>query len=57
MMRDFFIEIFSDYSRIIVFLHVVSSALLIGSLFVMRFIVQPVEVDVTDIKIKFTTFY
>ena len=53
-MRDFFIEIFSDYSRIIVFLHVVSSALLIGSLFVMRFIVQPVEVDVTDIKIKFT---
>ncbi len=54
-MRDFFIEIFSDFSRAIVFLHVTSAALLIGSLFVMRFIVQPVEVDVPDIKIKFTS--
>jgi uncharacterized membrane protein len=55
MMRDFFIEMFSDFSRIIVFLHVTSAALLIGSLFVMRFIIQPVEVDVPDIKIKFTS--
>lgn len=54
-MRDFFIEVFNNYSRIIIFLHVVSSALLIGSLFVMRFIIQPVEVDVSDIKIKFGT--
>ena len=54
-MRDFFIEMFSDFSRIIVFLHVTSAALLIGSLFVMRFIIQPVEVDVPDIKIKFTS--
>lgn len=55
MMRDFFIGMFSDFSRIIVFLHVTSAALLIGSLFVMRFIIQPVEVDVPDIKIKFTS--
>jgi len=52
-MRDFFIEMFSDFSRIIVFLHVTSAALLIGSLFVMRFVIQPVEVDVIDIKVKF----
>lgn len=52
-MRDFFIEVFGDFSRVIVFLHIVSAALLIGSLFVMRFIIQPVEVDVPDIKIKF----
>ena len=54
-MRDFFIEVFSDHSRMIVFLHVASAALLIGSLFIMRFVVQPVEVDVPDIKIKFNT--
>ena len=52
-MRDFFIEMFSDFSRIIIFLHVTSAALLIGSLFVMRFVIQPVEVDVIDIKVKF----
>ena len=54
-MRDFFIEIFGDFGRIIVFLHVISSALLIGSMFVMRFVIQPVEVDVPDDKIKFNS--
>jgi uncharacterized membrane protein len=55
MMRDFFIEIFGDFGRIIVFLHVISSALLIGSMFVMRFVIQPVEVYVPDEKIKFNS--
>jgi len=54
-MRDLIIDIFGDFSRIIIFLHVVSAALLIGSMFVMRFIIQPVEVDVPDVKIKFTS--
>lgn len=54
-MRDFFIEIFGDFSRIIIFLHVISSALLIGSMFVMRFVIQPVEEDVADEKIKFSS--
>ena len=54
-MRDFFIEIFGDFSRIIVFLHVISSALLIGSMFVMRFVIQPVEEDVPDEKIKYSS--
>lgn len=52
-MREFFIHMFSDYSRIIVFLHIISSCLLIGSMFVMRFVIQPVEVDIEDEKIKF----
>ena len=52
-MRDFFIEVFSNYSRIIVFLHVVSAALLIGSLFAMRFLLRPIEVDAPDVKVKF----
>lgn len=54
-MRDFFVEIFGDFSRIIVFLHIVSSSLLIGSMFVMRFVIQPVEVDVPDERIKFNS--
>lgn len=54
-MRDFFIEAFSHFDRLIIFLHVASSALLIGSLFVMRFIIQPVEVEVPDIKIKYSS--
>lgn len=54
-MRDFFIDIFGDFSRIIIFLHVISASLLIGSMFVMRFVIQPVEEDVPDEKIKFTT--
>ena len=52
-MRDSIIEIFGDFSRIIIFLHVISASLLIGSMFVMRFVIQPVEVDVPDDKIKF----
>jgi len=54
-MRDFFIEIFGDFSRIIVFLHIISASLLIGSMFVMRFVIQPVEEDITDEKIKFNS--
>ena len=54
-MRDVFVEMFSDFSRIIVFLHVTSAALLIGSLFVMRFVIQPVEEDVPDEKIKYSS--
>ncbi len=54
-MRDFFIEVFNDYGRWFIFLHVISSALLIGSLFVLRFIIQPVEVEVPDIKIKYSS--
>ena len=54
-MRDLITEIFSDFSRIIVFLHIISAAILIGSMFVMRFVIQPVEVDIPDVKIKFTS--
>ena len=52
-MRDFFIENFSDYSRVIIFLHVISAALLIGSMFMMRFVIHPVQKEVSDIKIRF----
>lgn len=49
-MRDFFIEIFGDFGRIIIFLHILSACLLIGSMFVLRFVIQPVEADILDNK-------
>lgn len=52
-MRDFFIEIFGDFGRIIIFLHILSACLLIGSMFVLRFVIQPVEADILDNKVKF----
>jgi len=52
-MRDFFIETFGDFGRAIVFLHILSACLLIGSMFVMRFVIQPVEEGIVDNKIKF----
>lgn len=52
-MRDFFIEVFSNFSRIVIFLHVVSSSLLMGSMFVMRFVMQPIDADLPDVKVKF----
>lgn len=52
-MRDFFIETFGDFGRIIIFLHILSSCLLIGSMFVMRFVIQPVEESIVDNKMKF----
>ncbi|AFL69021.1 hypothetical protein [Sulfurospirillum barnesii] len=54
-MRDFFIESFSDYSRVIIFFHVISSALLIGSMFMIRFVVHPVQKKISDIKMRFET--
>ncbi|ACZ12681.1 hypothetical protein [Sulfurospirillum deleyianum] len=52
-MRDFFIESFSDYSRIIIFLHVISAALLIGSMFTVRFVIHPIQKEISDMKIRF----
>lgn len=52
-MQDFFVEMFGDFGRIIIFLHIISACLLVGSLFVMRFVIQPVEEDIVDCEIKF----
>lgn len=49
------VDIFGDFGRIIVFLHIISACLLVGSLFVMRFVIQPVEEDILDNEIKFSS--
>lgn len=41
-MRELLTEIFGNFSRLIIFFHIASAMLLVGSLFMMRVIVKPV---------------
>ena len=41
-MREMLMEVFGNFSRIIIFFHIASAMLLVGSLFMMRVIVKPV---------------
>ncbi len=52
-MQEFFVEFFGSFSRIIVFFHVLSAAILIGGMFVLRFIIKPVFMTIEDDEIKF----
>ena len=47
------VEFFGNFSRIIVFLHVVSAALLIGSLFALRFVTKPLLADIEDEEFRY----
>lgn len=53
-MRDFFIDMFIQYAREILFLHVSASALLIGSLCVVGFLIRPLTFESIDAKTKLT---
>jgi len=47
-MFEMFADIFGSYSRIIVFLHILSASLLVGSMLIMIFVVRPVISSVED---------
>ena len=51
-MSSFIVEIFTNYSRVIIFLHVMSAVLLVGSLFFIRFLFAPVldKIEQDDIR-------
>ncbi|WP_331774305.1 hypothetical protein [Sulfurospirillum sp. 1612] len=46
------IDIFEDFRTLIIFLHIMSASILIGSMFVMIFIVRPASASVKDIDKK-----
>lgn len=52
MMLDTLINIFENYKNIIIFLHILSASILIGSMFVMIFIVRPAGASVKDVRSK-----
>ncbi|NLC28093.1 MAG: hypothetical protein GX780_04895 [Campylobacteraceae bacterium] len=47
-MRDLLMEVFGNFTRLIILLHIVSAILLVGSLFVMRVVVAPVFEKLND---------
>ena len=53
-MQEFLISLFGDFGRIIVFLHLVSAAFLIGSMFMIIFIIKPVLVDIDDEAVRYS---
>lgn len=53
-MQEFLISIFGDFGRVIVFLHIVGAAFLIGSLFMIRFIIKPTLEVIDDESIRYS---
>ena len=51
-MYDLTTDIFENYKTFIIFLHVLSASFLIGSMFVIIFIVRPVGKRVEDVELK-----
>ncbi|MFV0482113.1 MAG: hypothetical protein ACK5LP_09025 [Campylobacteraceae bacterium] len=55
-MRDIIIEVFSDHSRIIIFLHITSAVLLIGSMFCVRFFLCPMLDKIQNEEIRYNSY-
>ncbi len=51
-MFDIIIDIFVDYKTAIIFLHIISASLLIGSMFVIIFIIRPAEKNIKNVEVK-----
>ncbi|MDX1808752.1 MAG: hypothetical protein R3331_04390 [Sulfurospirillaceae bacterium] len=51
-MIDTLIDIFENYKNLIIFLHILSASVLIGSMFVMIFIIRPAGKSVKDVEMK-----
>ncbi len=53
-MQDFLLSLFGDFGRIIVFLHIIGAAFLIGSMFMIRFIIKPTLMDIDDEAVRYS---
>jgi len=47
-MQEFLIDLFGNFGRIIVFIHVISAAFLLGSMIMIRFIIKPILMAIDD---------
>ena len=52
-MQDFMINLFGDFGRIIIFLHIVGAAFLVGSLFMIRFVIKPTLMSIENEAIRY----
>ncbi|MDD3325056.1 MAG: hypothetical protein PHN38_08080 [Sulfurospirillaceae bacterium] len=55
-MREFLIEIFGNFSRVIIFLHIASAVLLVGGMFVFRLVVDPAMRIIEDEKARYESY-
>ncbi|WP_024953761.1 hypothetical protein [Sulfurospirillum arcachonense] len=53
-MEEFVIDLFGGFGRVIVFVHIIGAALLIGSMFTIKFIIEPTVEDIEDETIKYS---
>jgi len=53
-MQEFLIDIFGSFGRTIVFLHIVSAAFLIGSMFMIKFIIKPALMMIDDESVRYS---
>ena len=53
-MQEFLISLFGDFGRIIVFLHVIGASFLIGSMFMIRFIIKPTLMAIDDEAVRYS---
>jgi len=51
-MHDLVLDIFNNYKNLIIFLHILSASMLIGSMFMIIFIIRPVTKNIEDIETK-----
>lgn len=55
-MQEFLINLFGDFGRVIVFIHVISAAFLLGSMITIRFIIQPILMEIEDESIRYSKY-
>jgi len=53
-MQEFLINLFGDFGRIIVFLHITTAAFLLGSMLMIRFIIKPTLMDIDDESVRYS---
>jgi len=51
-MNDLVLDIFDNYKTLIIFLHILSASMLIGSMFMIIFIIRPTTKKIEDIQAK-----
>ena len=52
-MNELVLDIFNNYKNLIIFLHILSASMLIGSMFMIIFIVRPIAKKIEDIDEKY----
>lgn len=53
-MQEFLLNLFGDFGRMIVFIHVISAAFLLGSMMMIRFIIRPALMAIDDEAVRYS---